>query len=45
MCFFPGGVVDRLYFLLFFQLNAITAPCNLHVLEKRSYVNFVFQIY
>ena len=36
MCFFPGGVVDKLYFLLYFQLNATTAPRNLHVLEKKK---------
>ena len=30
MCFFPGRVVDKLYFLLCFLLNLR----NLHVLEK-----------
>ena len=34
--FFPGRVVDKLYFLLCFQLNATTAPHNLHVLEKKK---------
>ena len=36
MCFFPGRVVDKLYFLLCFLLNATTALRNLHVLEKRK---------
>ena len=41
MWFFPGRVVDELYFLLYFLLNATTAPRNLHVLEKKKYELFI----
>ena len=34
--FFPGRIVDELYFLLYFLLNATTAPITLHVLEKKK---------
>ena len=33
---FPGRIVDKLYFLLCFLLNATTAPLNLHVQEKKK---------
>ena len=36
MVFCRGRVVDKLYFLFCFLLNATTAPRNLHVLEKKK---------
>ena len=34
--FFPGRVVDKLYFLLCFLLNATTAPRNLQFFSKKK---------
>ena len=36
MCFVPGGVVDKLHFLMYFLLNATTAPRNFACFGKKK---------